>query len=78
MLWMIAISTTRQKLSRKKNSVVHYFSDKNKIKMLGVVQFFSIGHLNHQVTTPSKAMQMGNLGNDLKEGVVLSIELPLA
>jgi hypothetical protein len=28
------------------------------------------------VTTPSKAMQMGNLGNDLKEGVVLSIELP--
>ncbi len=44
--------------------------------MLGGGAIFSIGHLNHQVTTSSKAMQMDNLGNDLKEGVVLSIELP--
>jgi hypothetical protein len=40
MLWMIAISTTRQKNLKKKNSVVHYFSDKNKIKMLGVDSIF--------------------------------------
>jgi hypothetical protein len=40
MLWMIAISTTRQKTLEKKNLILHNFFDKNKIKMLGGAAMF--------------------------------------